>query len=548
MNTVGLLKIGGESNRIRELLRAFEAAPSYGDRVDLAEESIHTLTSLLKRFLRALPQPLLDPALAELFWQGCVNDQSAKVEPISSRVALAQVILRMIPSSAFSLLVYLAAFLSQVPLFPENKLNIEQVAHILGPAILSPRDIPLPGPALSTRSEQLSASEKPLDPIEINQRARLGLIWLLANWNEITDGLLDEKLKRPARRPHPRPSFTRPLTMVEESSVENDVHDDGMTAGEAYPETTISPENFNEQCPVKTVITAPMSHDHSQDQISSILEIGTTKPPRQESIIDPGSILIIETLPMSQSPPSGTEEVSRLTSVFPQNLRPASVSGTSQASTTLSRASFSSQVGGRPSYCRQPPEAESSDIRAPNWPHASSHPLMNSPIAHSSPPTKVPTPSMSHPPHSSTFTEAQSIVDQYEAHGLATMGRLPSSGILKKEADVWSSSPDLRAPRSQSQARTAGQGLLGRMDFPNTYMLRGAGNSTLLNHYLSSTSIRSANASILCELLHHSFIPSPLSSTCLMICAIFMSSFENSVSAKIQLGAIRGPSGRRRGL
>lgn len=69
-----------------------------------------------------------------------------------------------------SLLIYLTAFLFQLPLNPSNKLTIESISVIFGPAILAPRD---------------SANDRP---------AQDGLRWLLSNWDDsLSQDLLDEE-------------------------------------------------------------------------------------------------------------------------------------------------------------------------------------------------------------------------------------------------------------------------------------------------------------------------------------------------------------------
>lgn len=69
-----------------------------------------------------------------------------------------------------SLLIYLTAFLFQLPLNPSNKLTIESISVIFGPAILAPRD---------------RANERP---------AQDGLRWLLSNWDDsLSQDLLDEE-------------------------------------------------------------------------------------------------------------------------------------------------------------------------------------------------------------------------------------------------------------------------------------------------------------------------------------------------------------------
>lgn len=210
MNVPGLLRIAGDLDRVDRLVTLFDSPPSYGDGYAVASEDVHTLCGLLKRYLRALPEPLLDARLGVVFWHACVEPaiqvSTAPVSlgmPLSTgpddrsgshgdkrRVAIVQCILRLLPTKAFSLLVYVTAFLSQAPLFPDNKLTLESVSSLLGPALLGAR--PVGGD---------------------DEKAGQGLLWLLKNWNEVTDGLLEDRFDvdvEKLRSPTPMPPMAIP--------------------------------------------------------------------------------------------------------------------------------------------------------------------------------------------------------------------------------------------------------------------------------------------------------------------------------------------------
>lgn len=144
-------------------------------------------TRRLKRYLRELPEPVLDSRLWRLLL-ACVD---SKKLPIKARVAAVQIILRLQPAANFSLLTYVLAFLSQVPLFPENSLSISDISALFGADLLSSR--PSARGKKST-SDQLSITgpTEPLESgVEAASRAKDALRFLLEHWTAIADGLLE---------------------------------------------------------------------------------------------------------------------------------------------------------------------------------------------------------------------------------------------------------------------------------------------------------------------------------------------------------------------
>ncbi|SCZ91339.1 BZ3500_MvSof-1268-A1-R1_Chr1-2g01344 [Microbotryum saponariae] len=188
MNVPGLLVNHGESSRVAKLVAIYNTAPEYGEQHDLSIESIHNVTALLKKYLRDLPEPVLDQRLWKLFLSACVYSTNS----IKVRVTSAQVILRLLPTPNFSLLVYMVAFLSQIPLFPENRISLESVSHIVGAMLMSPRD---PSPQSQSKGSKLLAHiTGPTDTIDSSanaKRAEEALLWLLKHWSLVADGLLE---------------------------------------------------------------------------------------------------------------------------------------------------------------------------------------------------------------------------------------------------------------------------------------------------------------------------------------------------------------------
>ncbi|KAK4699575.1 hypothetical protein P7C70_g6685, partial [Phenoliferia sp. Uapishka_3] len=182
----GLLNTTGEPTRVAKLVDIFNSAPSYGEHHDLSIESIHNVTALLRKYLHDLPEPLLDGRLWRLYVSLCVDSTLST----KRRVACAQLILRLLPSSSFSLLVYISAFLSQVPLFPENAIPLESVSILFGASTMAARGL---STAANLKKLALSiGGPNEHDSVAVTtKKAQEGLLWLLLNWNAVADGLLE---------------------------------------------------------------------------------------------------------------------------------------------------------------------------------------------------------------------------------------------------------------------------------------------------------------------------------------------------------------------
>jgi len=81
----------------------------------------------------------------------------------TGQVTVARDLLRLLPTHSFSLIVYLCAFFTQVPLCPENGITFEDIGRIFGPPVFG-------GPVPA---------------------ARRMMVWFLKRWNRVSDGLLD---------------------------------------------------------------------------------------------------------------------------------------------------------------------------------------------------------------------------------------------------------------------------------------------------------------------------------------------------------------------
>ncbi|WWD18330.1 hypothetical protein CI109_102780 [Kwoniella shandongensis] len=249
MSQPGIFRLAGDGTRISHLTKVFNLPPLYGDSLTISTEPIHNLTGLVKRYVRDLPEPILDDSLFPAFLAFCVgegegeedeadregvssstasdriggdakdglaprsdsdDDTPSSVDigngrkttsfpprlPLSTRITAAQILLRLLPPLHFSLFIYLLAFLGQLPLFPDNRLNIESISIIFGPAMCAARGKGISGlgPIVSSSTKGKGGKGEP-DPEEVSLlvgRSQGVLSWLLKNWSEISERVLDE--------------------------------------------------------------------------------------------------------------------------------------------------------------------------------------------------------------------------------------------------------------------------------------------------------------------------------------------------------------------
>ena len=204
----GLFRDLPNRQRHHELSTLFDTPPAFGEGMSLRAESTADICALLLTYLKELPEPVLTPYLFNAFWNWCVRpsvkreDERMRKEqdeeedlrarffqtgqkPLrpsrrvlfekarlraaqdetaeTGQVTVARDLLRLLPTHSFSLIVYLCAFFTQVPLCPENGITFEDIGRIFGPPVFG-------GPVPA---------------------ARRMMVWFLKRWNRVSDGLLD---------------------------------------------------------------------------------------------------------------------------------------------------------------------------------------------------------------------------------------------------------------------------------------------------------------------------------------------------------------------
>ncbi|KFZ67073.1 Rho GTPase-activating protein 24, partial [Podiceps cristatus] len=129
----GLFRLPGQANLVKELQDAFDCGekPSFDSNTD-----VHTVASLLKLYLRELPEPVIPYAKYEDFLS-CAKVLS-KEEETGLKELVKQV--KSLPAVNYNLLKYICRFLDEVQSYSGiNKMSVQNLATVFGPNILRPK-------------------------------------------------------------------------------------------------------------------------------------------------------------------------------------------------------------------------------------------------------------------------------------------------------------------------------------------------------------------------------------------------------------------------
>ncbi|XP_059970208.1 rho GTPase-activating protein 24 isoform X3 [Mesoplodon densirostris] len=129
----GLFRLPGQANLVKELQDAFDCGekPSFDSNTD-----VHTVASLLKLYLRELPEPVIPYAQYEDFLS-CAKllskEEEAGVKGLAKQV-------KSLPVVNYNLLKYICRFLDEVQSYSGiNKMSVQNLATVFGPNILRPK-------------------------------------------------------------------------------------------------------------------------------------------------------------------------------------------------------------------------------------------------------------------------------------------------------------------------------------------------------------------------------------------------------------------------
>ncbi|XP_056586292.1 rho GTPase-activating protein 24 isoform X1 [Triplophysa dalaica] len=133
LTEVGLFRQSGQATLVKELQEAFDAGekPSFDSSTD-----VHTVASLLKLYLRELPEPLVPYSRYEEFLVCAKKIPSDREQGLHELKSL----LYELPVANFNLLKYICQFLNDVQSYSNiNKMSIQNLATVFGPNILRPK-------------------------------------------------------------------------------------------------------------------------------------------------------------------------------------------------------------------------------------------------------------------------------------------------------------------------------------------------------------------------------------------------------------------------
>ncbi|KAL2099647.1 hypothetical protein ACEWY4_004041 [Coilia grayii] len=129
----GLFRLPGQANLVKELQDAFDCGekPSFDCNTD-----VHTVASLLKLYLRELPEPVIPFSKYEEFL-ACTKllskDQDTGMKELKKQV-------ESLPPVNYNLLKYICRFLDEVQSYSGvNKMSVQNLATVFGPNILRPK-------------------------------------------------------------------------------------------------------------------------------------------------------------------------------------------------------------------------------------------------------------------------------------------------------------------------------------------------------------------------------------------------------------------------
>ncbi|XP_008285287.1 rho GTPase-activating protein 25 [Stegastes partitus] len=133
LNEEGIFRLPGQDNAVKQFRDAFDAGerPSFPSDTD-----VHTVASLLKLYLRELPEPVVPWTQYQDFLD-CTNmlDSSSTEgwEKLEKQIGL-------LPRINYNLLSYVCRFLFEVQLQSKvNKMNVENLATVMGINLLKPQ-------------------------------------------------------------------------------------------------------------------------------------------------------------------------------------------------------------------------------------------------------------------------------------------------------------------------------------------------------------------------------------------------------------------------
>ncbi|XP_069381480.1 GEM-interacting protein isoform X2 [Paralichthys olivaceus] len=138
----GVYRVSGSKPRVLKLCQAFEV---HKEQVDLSDLSPHDITSILKHFLKELPEPLITfdlyndlIALGRIIQNLSEREQAPDTNEIMDIIHNLQKLLQKLPQYCYSTLQHLMSHLQKVSECYENKMSPSNLGIVFGPTLLRP--------------------------------------------------------------------------------------------------------------------------------------------------------------------------------------------------------------------------------------------------------------------------------------------------------------------------------------------------------------------------------------------------------------------------
>ncbi|KAG0182144.1 Unconventional myosin-IXAa [Apophysomyces sp. BC1021] len=188
LHVQGIFRLSGAASEVNELQREFDRSPIFGKCLDLKPYDIHSITSLVKKYLRHLPDSVIPTAFHDRFL--AATDPSVLSREQSAKSL--SLLIDELPPAHNQLLHYLMLLISNVQQYAHvNMMNPEALAVVLAPVCTGLERALTTTAARARRKKPSRLSKADMEDL-IQRNAKWTYTWeimiehhemLLQNWN-----------------------------------------------------------------------------------------------------------------------------------------------------------------------------------------------------------------------------------------------------------------------------------------------------------------------------------------------------------------------------
>lgn len=203
------------SGKVIEMMDNFSNSYNYGDETDspINSASVADICHLLRYYLISLPAAPLEPVSFRAITDLCVIPSAMErrkreengttltekemLEDEEFRIVIAKLVLRLLPVAHFGALIYIVAFLAQLPTCSAADFTIDRLSNMFGYMVCAPRDaleyleleqtFPVDLDFKMDLHKLEDASNSYIESLSVDT-----LHWLLTHWDYISEGLLQK--------------------------------------------------------------------------------------------------------------------------------------------------------------------------------------------------------------------------------------------------------------------------------------------------------------------------------------------------------------------